>query len=185
MKKKIAGAICSVAAIIGIVQIDYSDEIRISQEGLKLIGNAEGCMAEPYNCPAGVLTVGIGHTGDVEEGKVYTLDEIVKLWVKDIKESEKCVNKYGNGANLPQPVFDAVTSLTFNVGCEKMITSTMFIYLNESEFTKACHQFPRWNKSKGMVLKGLVERREKEKTLCLKWETDKFAHWKPIYEFSY
>lgn len=169
MKRKITGVVCSVAAIIGIVQLDYSDEIRISQEGLKLIGNAEGCRTHPYKCPAGVLTVGIGNTTDVKEGKVYTLDEIAQRWVDDIKTAEQCVNQYGNGVKLPQPVFDAVTSITFNVGCIKMRASTMYSYLNNNEFTMACNEFPRWNKSNGRILPGLVERRHHEQLLCLTW----------------
>ena len=166
-RKKIATtAICSVAAIIGIVLKNYSDEIRTSKAGLELIGNAESCIRDPYNCPAGVLTVGIGSTGNVEQ-KRYTDEEIARRWVDDIKTAEQCVNRYANGFHLPQSVFDAVTSITFNVGCSKMRTSTMFKHLNNGNYRVACNEFPRWNKAGGVVLNGLVIRREKEKALCL------------------
>lgn len=49
----------SVLAIIGIVETNR-DGIRTSQQGLALIGDAEGCRRDPYYCPANVLTVGIG-----------------------------------------------------------------------------------------------------------------------------
>ena len=166
-RKKIATtAICSVSAIIGIVLTNYSDDIRTSKTGLEIIGNAESCIREPYYCPANVLTIGIGSTGNVEN-KIYSDDEIARRWVADIKTAEQCVNRYANGFHLPQPVFDATVSITFNVGCSKMKSSTMFKHLNTGNYRAACNELPRWNKSGGVVLNGLVNRREKEKSICL------------------
>ena len=166
-RKKIATtAICSVSAIIGSVLTNYSDDIRTSKTGLEIIGNAESCIREPYYCPANVLTIGIGSTGNVEN-KIYSDDEIARRWVADIKTAEQCVNRYANGFHLPQPVFDATVSITFNVGCSKMKSSTMFKHLNTGNYRAACNELPRWNKSGGVVLNGLVNRREKEKSICL------------------
>ena len=166
MKKIATTAICSVSAIIGIVLTNYSDDIRTSKTGLEIIGNAESCIREPYYCPANVLTIGIGSTGNVEN-KIYSDDEIARRWVADIKTAEQCVNRYANGFHLPQPVFDATVSITFNVGCSKMKSSTMFKHLNTGNYRAACNELPRWNKSGGVVLNGLVNRREKEKSRCL------------------
>ena len=168
MKKITTTAICSVSAIIGIVLTNYSDEIRTSKAGLEIIGNAESCAREPYYCPANVLTVGIGSTGNIQQ-KVYSDEEIAKRWVGDIKTAEMCVNRYANGFHLPQPVFDAVTSITFNCGCSNMRKSTMYKHLNNGDYKAACNEFPRWNKAGGKVLNGLVIRREKEKALCLSY----------------
>ena len=165
MKKIATTAICSVSVIIGIVIANYSDEIRTSKAGLEIIGNAESCVREPYYCPANVLTVGIGSTGNIQQ-KVYTDEEIAERWVGDIKTAEQCVNRYANGFHLPQPVFDATVSITFNVGCTKMRTSTMFKHLNNGNYRAACNEFTRWNKSGGVVLNGLVKRRDREKELC-------------------
>ena len=166
-RKKIATtAICSVTAIIGIVLANYSENIRTSKTGLEIIGNAESCVREPYYCPANVLTVGIGSTGNVEN-KIYSDDEIARRWVSDIKTAELCVTRHANGFHLPQSVFDASVSITFNVGCSKMRTSTMFKHLNNGNYRAACNEFPRWNKAGGVVLNGLVIRREKERSLCL------------------
>ena len=165
MKKIATSAICSVSVIIGIVIANYSDEIRTSKAGLEIIGNAESCVREPYYCPANVLTVGIGSTGNIQQ-KAYTDEEIAKRWVSDIKTAEMCVNRYANGFHLPQPVFDATVSITFNVGCSKMRTSTMYKHLNNGNYRAACNEFPRWNKSGGVVLNGLVKRRDREKELC-------------------
>lgn len=163
--KKIAG--CSVVAIIGLVMLNHSDEIRTTEKGMELIGEAESCMREPYKCPADVWTVGIGSTGDITFGKVYSDKEIADRWAKDIQTAEQCVNRYANGKALPQGAFEALTSLTFNVGCGKLKTSTIYRYAKQGNIAELCEQFPRWKYSGGKVLKGLVVRRGKEKALCL------------------
>lgn len=170
-KTRGALSVCSVLAVIGIMYTNFSDEIRLSPAGAEIIGNAEGCRREPYKCPADVLTVGIGSTEysglPIEPKRIYTDLEIAERWKNDIQVAEKCVNQYGNGRNLPQSVFDAATSITFNVGCGAMRKSTMFKYLNAGKYAQACNEFPRWTRAGGRVLPGLVSRREKEKALCL------------------
>ncbi|MCX8650964.1 lysozyme [Gilliamella sp. B2776] len=167
-KRIVTGTICSVSVIISMVLANHSSEIRTSEAGLEIIGNAESCVREPYYCPANALTVGIGSTVNVEQ-KTYSDEEIAKRWVDDIKTAEQCINRHANGFHLPQSVFDAVTSITFNVGCTKMRASTMYRYLNTGEYKAACNEFPKWNKAGGKVLNGLVARREKERALCLSY----------------
>ena len=170
-KTRGALGVCSVLAVIGIMYTNFGDEIRLSPAGAEIIGNAEGCRREPYKCPSDVLTVGIGSTEysglPIDPKRIYTDLEIAERWKNDIQVAEKCVNRYGNGRNLPQPVFDAATSITFNVGCGAMRKSTMFKYLNAGKYVQACNEFPRWTKASGKTLPGLVSRREKEKALCL------------------
>ncbi|QLB23714.1 lysozyme [Phocoenobacter skyensis] len=161
---------CSVLAVIGILVSKYPDEIRTTQQGLEIIGQAEGCRKYPYKCPAGVLTVGIGSTeagGDLIKRKVYTHEEIADRWVKDIHKAEECVNRFANGDNLPQGAFEAATSITFNVGCGTMKKSTLFKYARAGKIKAMCNEFTKWKYSNGRVLNGLVIRREKEKQLCL------------------
>ena len=170
-KTRGALGICSVISIIAVMYTSYGDEIRLSPVGAEIIGNAEGCRREPYKCPADVLTVGIGSTEysglPIEPKRIYTDLEIAERWKNDIQVAEKCVNQYGNGRNLPQSVFDAATSITFNVGCGAMRKSTMFKYLNAGKYVQACNELSRWTRAGGRVLPGLVSRREKEKQLCL------------------
>ena len=166
-----AGTFCAVSSIIAVMYSAYGDEITLSPAGAEIIGNAEGCRREPYKCPADVLTVGIGSTEysglPIEPKRIYTDLEIAERWKNDIQVAEKCVNQYGNGRNLPQPIFDAATSITFNVGCGAMRKSTMFKYLNAGKYVQACNELSRWTRAGGRVLPGLVSRREKEKQLCL------------------
>ncbi|AUK49150.1 lysozyme [Pasteurella multocida] len=161
---------CSVAMIIAVVMSDHSTEIRTSERGLEIIGNAEGCAREPYRCPADVLTVGIGSTelsGLPIERKRYSDEEIAKRWVNDIKVAEKCVNNWANGKNLPQGAFEATVSITFNVGCSKLKYSTLFKHAKNGDIQAMCDQFPRWKYANGKVLRGLEIRRQKERELCL------------------
>lgn len=165
LKRVATGTACAVSAIIAIVVSNGT--VRTSEKGLELIGNAESCRRDPYVCPAGVLTDGIGNTHGVKAGVIKTDTQIAANWEKNILQAESCVNKYGNGNKLNQGQFDAVTSITFNAGCPQMQKSTMYRMLREGKFTEACYQFPRWTYGGGKQLPGLVIRREKEKALCL------------------
>ncbi|WP_439239057.1 lysozyme [Lonepinella sp. BR2919] len=162
---------CSVAVVISIVLASFGDDIRTTQKGLELIGNAESCRTQAYQCPAGYWTYGIGTaetSGEkIQQGKIYSLEEIAESWKNNIKIAEKCVNQYANGANLPQGAFEAAVSITFNVGCGTMKKSTLFKYAKAGDINAMCNQFPRWVYANGKKLKGLEIRREKEKALCL------------------
>lgn len=170
-KTKFAAAMtCSVAAIIGLIQF-HPHEIRTSVQGLEIIGNAEGCQRNPYQCPSDVLTVGIGSTAasgkKIDKNRVYTDAEIAERWADDLKIAEQCVNRYANGKQIPQGVFDAAVSLTFNVGCGAVKHSTMFRKINRGDFAGACNELPKWVYAGGKKLRGLEIRREKERALCL------------------
>lgn len=167
---KVGGA-CSVLTIIAVMITNYSNEFRTSPDGLFIIGNAEGCRREPYKCPAGVLTVGVGSTAaggeTVEAKKIYSDEEIARRWKNDIITAERCVNRFANGNQMPQSVFDSTVSITFNAGCGALSKSTLFRKANAQDWKGVCNEFPRWVYSGGRKLKGLVIRREKEKSLCL------------------
>ncbi|NWC66217.1 lysozyme [Cedecea sp. P7760] len=164
-KVGVAGAICSVGAIIAIIL--GSGNVRTNQRGLELIGNAESCRRDPYVCPAGVITDGIGNTHDVKPGTRKTDEQIAADWEKNILSAERCVNSYGNGKKLSDNTFSAVTSITFNVGCGAMQKSTLFLLLRSGQVAQACEQFPRWVYGGGVKLPGLVTRRGAEKQLCM------------------
>lgn len=171
MKKTLIKYACSVGGIIALVTALYGEQIRTTEQGLAIIGNAEGCVRTAYKCPADVWTYGIGTaetSGEkIQQGKIYTDKEIAESWVRNIKVAEKCVNRYANGEKLPQGAFEAATSITFNLGCGTMKNSTLFKYAKTGNIEAMCEQFPRWIYFKGQVLPGLIYRRQKEKELCL------------------
>lgn len=160
-----AGAICSVAVIIGLVL--SNGEVKTSRAGLELIGNAEGCRRDPYKCPADVLTDGVGNTHGVNPGVRKTDQQIAADWQKNILAAERCVTSYAAGDKLQQGAFDAAVSITFNAGCATMQKSTMFRLFRQGDVAAACEQFPRWVYAGGVKLNGLVIRRDKERALCL------------------
>ena len=170
-KTRGALGVCSVLSVIGIMYAQFGMEIRLSPKGAEIIGNAEGCRRDPYKCPADVLTVGIGSTeagGEaIDPKRRYNDFEIAERWKNDIKIAESCVNRFANGMALPQSVFDAAVSITFNVGCGRVQKSTLFRKLNMGDYIGACNEYPKWVYAGKTKLPGLVIRREKEKALCL------------------
>ena len=164
--KKTGGAICAVSAVIAIV-LSMDSGLRINREGLELIGNAEACRREPYMCPARVLTVGIGSTGNVENRR-YNDAEIADMWVDDLRDAEKCVNQFANGRGMNVNQFSAITSFAFNAGCGNLQKSTLARYALRQQWPDMCSQLKRWTHVGGKELPGLVKRRGDEYRLCMK-----------------
>lgn len=125
-----------------------------------------------YICPAGVLTVGIGHA--VLPGEPYklnqkiTLEESRRLFEKDTAWTVQAVNDFVK-VPLTQNQFDALCSLVFNIGKTAFKNSTLLRKLNARDYQGAAQAFLSWNKGrvkgKLVVLPGLVTRRAKEKSL--------------------
>jgi lysozyme len=119
------------------------------------------------NLFGGPWTIGWGHTGkDVHPGLVWTEQQAEEAFIKDTDSALKGVNAVLT-VKLSQEQFDAVASLVFNIGAGAFARSTILRLLNQRRFLEAAEQFPRWNKSQGQVLNGLVRRRAAERELFL------------------
>lgn len=130
-----------------------------------IIKDSESLQLRAYLCPAGVWTVGWGHTGpDVYKGLVVTQGEAEVLLERDLRASESATNSLVKGL-LNQDQFDALVSLVFNIGAGAFKDSTLLKLLNAGDYVGAAGQFKRWNKSKGKVLNGLTTRRNREEKL--------------------
>lgn len=146
--------------------------MKTGQKAIQIITESETLRLETYLCPAGVRTIGYGHTGsDVLPGMKIETEEAERLLKSDLVRFENVVNKLVK-VPLNQNQFDALISLVFNIGEGNFKGSTLLKKLNASEFAGAALEFPKWNKGrvKGelKVLPGLVIRREREKNLFLK-----------------
>lgn len=64
-------------------------EMRTGEAGLHIIKSFEGCRLTAYKCPAGVWTIGYGHTLGVKEGQRITQAQADGLLVEDIRKYEK------------------------------------------------------------------------------------------------
>lgn len=139
--------------------------MNISQKGIDLIKNFEGCRLTAYKCPAGVLTIGYGHTGaDVKEGQTITQEQAEKLLRSDLVVH--CNNVSGLvKVPLNQNQFDALVSFEYNIGYGNFKSSTLLRLLNQGDYNGAAEQFQRWRYANGKVLSGLITRRQKEKDL--------------------
>ena len=141
--------------------------MQISNDGINLIKQFEGCVLSAYKCPAGVWTIGYGHTKNVKQGMKITKEQATNLLKDDLKIYESYVNKYVK-VKLNQNQFDALVSFTFNCGGGALKSSTLLKKLNKGDYTGAANELLRWNKANGKVLAGLTRRRKAEKALFLK-----------------
>lgn len=117
-------------------------------------------------CPAGVLTIGYGHTNNVRLDDVLTQDEAEKLLDIDIKIKENELNKLIK-VPVTQNQYDALISFVFNLGVGNLKNSTLLRLLNQKNYKGAAQQFDRWVYAGNKVLAGLVKRRAEEKELFL------------------
>ena len=126
--------------------------MRISENGLNLIKSFEGCRLTAYKCPAGVWTIGWGHTGGVKAGQKITQAEADQMLVNDMAAYEKKVNKYA-AYGWNQNEYDAMTSFCYNVGSIDQLTASG----TRSRATIAAKML-QYNKGGGKVLAGLTRR---------------------------
>ncbi len=134
----------------------------ISADGVAFVKHWEGRVLTAYRCPAGVLTIGYGHTGpDVSEGEVITATRADLLLIHDLAAAAAAV-RHVVTAPLNQPEFDALTSFAFNCGAEALATSTLLRLLNAGHPEAVPGQLARWIHGGGAVLPGLVARRHAE-----------------------
>lgn len=144
------------------------NDLKPSARVRDLIARWEGFRTEAYLCPAGVWTIGYGHTGpDVEKGMRISQSAALLLLEADIQPAASAVRAAAR-VKLNQNQFDALVSFVFNVGAGAFGDSTLLGLLNKGDFAGAAEQFGRWNKSGKVVLPGLVRRRAAERELFLR-----------------
>jgi lysozyme len=155
--------------------------MKVSQKCINQIKQDEGVRNRPYQCPALLWTVGVGHVIDPSHAKVPLADRkqlpIPASWDRVLTSEEideilrKDLNRFEAGVlrlikvKLTQGQFDALVSFSFNVGLGNLQNSTLRMKLNRGDYEGAAEQFLVWTKAGGKVLKGLVIRRTHEKEM--------------------
>lgn len=150
-------------------------KLAISPAGLDLVRHFEGLFLRAYKCPAGVWTIGYGHTGlqhkdgTVYPGRTITEKEAIKLLDYDMEQYEARVRALVN-VPLTQFQFDALVSFDFNcdgltIGPRNATPSTMLRAINRGDFSAASAEFPKWNRADGKVSNGLIRRRNAERAV--------------------
>ena len=155
--------------------------MKVSQKCINQIKQDEGVRNRPYQCPALLWTVGVGHVIDPNHAKVpmanrkqlpipagwdrvLSNEEIDEILRKDLARFEQGVSRLIT-APLTQGQFDALVSFSFNVGLGNLQNSTLRMKVNRQDYEGAAEQFLVWTKAGGKVLAGLVKRRTHEKEM--------------------
>ena len=138
--------------------------MKTSQRGINLIKQFEGVRLTAYKCPAGVYTIGYGHTRGVKRGMKITEEEACAYLTDDLLNSEKAVERYDSVYHWNQNEFDALVSFTFNCGAANLRALLRNGRRNRSQIAET---LPLYRKAGGKVLKGLERRRAAEKALFL------------------
>lgn len=149
-------------------KLKYKRKMRISQKCENKLKEYESLQLNAYVCPAGVLTIGWGHTGmvdgkKIELGMTITKAKAQELFEQDVATVEKPLANEPFANRLSQGQWDALVSFIYNVGWGNYKKSTLRKRINEDiNHADIPNQFRRWNKANGKVLAGLVKRREWE-----------------------
>lgn len=137
--------------------------MNISNKGLELIKSFEGCHLKAYRCPAGVWTIGWGHTNGVYEGMKISQAQADQFLYEDVQRFVNAVNQYQSRFNFNQNEFDALVSFTYNCGAGSL-ANVMACCNTKQEIAEECKLY---NKGGGVVLPGLVRRRQAEYDLFM------------------
>ena len=131
---------------------------KINKSGLNLIKKYEGCRLTSYICPAGVLTIGYGHTGkDVKPNQTITKRKAISLLKKDLARFERHVQSYNYIYEWTDNEFSALVSFAFNIGNIDQLTA--YGTRTRSQIRTAMLKYVKAN---GKTLPGLVKRRKAE-----------------------
>lgn len=143
--------------------------MKISEEGLLLIKRFEGCKLQSYLCPAGVWTIGYGHTVGVKKGQTITQAQADQMLADDLVQYEQAVMGLVNDEDkLTSNQFSALVSFAYNCGVANLRSSTLLRKVNAKDYVGAANEFGKWVNGGGKVLSGLVRRREAERALFVK-----------------
>ncbi|MFI8418511.1 lysozyme [Serratia sp. NPDC078593] len=158
---------CSAAAILALAALlPQFSQLQTSEQGLRLIADFEGCQLTPYQCSAKVWTNGIGHTAGVKPHGAITEQQVANNLLSDVRTVEKGLARC-MPVTMPQPVYDAVSAFTFNVGVNAACQSTLAHFIRQQRWRQACDQLPRWVYVNGVKSNGLERRRAAEQKRCL------------------
>ena len=135
--------------------------MKATNTAIELIKSFEQLRLNSYRCPAGVWTIGYGHTDGVNQGMLITEKTADAFLKQDIRNAEHCVNQMG--VDLTQGQFDALVSFVFNIGVQAFRISTLRrLIMSNPDDLEIADEFRRWVYAGNKKLPGLIKRREKE-----------------------
>lgn len=148
--------------------------MKISARGINLIKRFEGRFLKAYYCPAGVLTIGYGHTNlsgvkpKVVPGMTISAADADRILVDTLAAVYEPAVRRNVKREINQHQYDALVSFVYNVGEGNFRKSSVLRAINSGNFNAVPSHLMKWTKGGGRVLKGLVNRRQAEGAL---WNT--------------
>lgn len=145
---------------------------RLSANGAAFIARFEGTVLHGYNDPTNNCTIGIGHLihfgpcTQAELNRTITQQQALDQLMQDAQGAADCVS---NNVRVPlnQNQADALISFAFNEGCGSFQSSDLLALLNQGNYGSVPSELRRWVFSSGVVLPGLVNRRNAEGVLFM------------------
>ncbi len=137
---------------------------------LDIIKRFEGCRLHAYPDPGtggAPWTIGWGHTRNVHPGDVCTQEQ-ADQWL--LEEVDKFAFGVGSCVHVPLTTneYCALVSFSYNVGLHNFQKSSLLRKLNSGYLKEeVAYEFRKWTHAAGRVMKGLVRRRNDERTLFL------------------
>jgi lysozyme len=143
----------------------------ISRPGRTFTEGFEGCSLVAYRCPAGVWTIGYGHTDGVKPGDTCTQEQADARLSQDLVLFGDGIGRLIGSAPTTQNQVDALGDMAFNIGLGGFGSSTVLRKHIAGDFQGAAAAFMLWDQAViGGVLQhvpGLTRRRSAEAAVYL------------------
>jgi len=150
-----------------------SQNLTISETGLKLIKAFEGYRPVDRELVTGQRIVGYGHRLYSEDAVMMDKSEAETVLRSDLEPFEDMINSEVH-APMSQSQFDALCSFAYNIGPKAFLKSDTLRALNNGRPLDAANGLDIWRKSeiagKTYVVDALMRRRTAEKALFLRTE---------------
>lgn len=158
--------IAEAVAMVGVRRL--ASGFVLSAAGLTALQGHEAVVQKVYLDTTGTPTVCMGHTGkDLPKvGTVVSKEMCDRLTRTDVLKYSRDVQELVK-VPITQEQFDALVDFDLNTGRGNFASSTLLRKINMGQCIPAASEFAKWNKSKGVVLGGLVVRRHDEATAWL------------------
>lgn len=141
--------------------------MQMSDAGIEaILMKFEGCRLKAYRCPAGILTIGYGHTSaagdpEVTPDATITKAQAIDILHRDLHKFEAGVEKLVK-VELNQAQCDVLVDFAYNAGLGALAKSGILKAVNARQFDRVPSELMKWTKGGGKTLPGLVKRRQAE-----------------------
>jgi lysozyme len=124
--------------------------MKISDKGVEVLRDREGCRLDAYLDSVGVWTIGVGHTAAAGEpipcaGMTITQEDADALFDEDLDEYEEAVNSV-IGEPMEQYEYDAFVSICFNIGQSGFAGATFVDKFNAGDREGCAEAILWWDK---------------------------------------